>query len=345
MVKSNRLSVRRRSPVVYWAVSLAVACALLYYSLRGIDWQQVSMVVRRAQRVYVALTFATMSLNLFIRSLRWRILLSAEVSVPIMPTFWATSAGYLGNNVLPARAGEVIRTVIISRQSGMSQAFVLTTALFERVVDAIALLMIGSVVLLTLPTNPEWFAGAIRPVAVIGLCSVLAIALLPAFESFWLGILARIPIPAAFRDRVVDLARKVIQAVRSFQDPWRLGRFLLLTALIWCLDGIAVVICAHSIMISLAFPMALLLLAGLGLGSALPSTPGYVGIYQFVAVSILTPFGFSRNDAIAFILLFQAIGYTVVLLWGAIGLSKRHKATAVPAHSRTTPPSPASDSA
>ena len=68
------------------------------------------------------------------------------------------------------------------------------------------------------------------------------------------------------------------------------------------------------------FSVAFLLLAGLGLGSALPSTPGYIGIYQFVAVRVLTPFGFSRTDAIAYILVAQALMYIVIGVWGALGL-------------------------
>ncbi len=60
----------------------------------------------------------------------------------------------------------------------------------------------------------------------------------------------------------------------------------------------------------------MLLLAGMGLGSALPSAPGYVGVYQFVAVEVLTPFGFTRDQALAFILVTQAAGYAVVLTWG-----------------------------
>jgi uncharacterized membrane protein YbhN (UPF0104 family) len=62
--------------------------------------------------------------------------------------------------------------------------------------------------------------------------------------------------------------------------------------------------------------VALLLLAGLGLGSALPSTPGYVGIYQFVTVSILAPFGVGHDDALAYSFVSQALGYTVLLLLG-----------------------------
>ena len=64
----------------------------------------------------------------------------------------------------------------------------------------------------------------------------------------------------------------------------------------------------------------MLLLAGMGLGSALPATPGYVGIYQFAAVTILPPFGIDRNAALAYIIVAQALGYVVVLVLGLLGL-------------------------
>jgi uncharacterized membrane protein YbhN (UPF0104 family) len=58
------------------------------------------------------------------------------------------------------------------------------------------------------------------------------------------------------------------------------------------------------------------------LGSALPSTPGYVGIYQFVGMSVLGPFGFSRDAALAYILILQALGYVVILAFGLPGIYK-----------------------
>ena len=77
---------------------------------------------------------------------------------------------------------------------------------------------------------------------------------------------------------------------------------------------------ARALNLAIPFATAFLLLAGLGLGSALPSTPGYVGIYQFVAVTVLTPFGFSRDSALALILVQQVMGYAVVLAFGLTGL-------------------------
>jgi uncharacterized membrane protein YbhN (UPF0104 family) len=77
----------------------------------------------------------------------------------------------------------------------------------------------------------------------------------------------------------------------------------------------------------------MLLLTGLGLSSALPSTPGYVGIYQFVAVTVLVPLGIAKAPALAFILLVQASGYVVTLLLGlpSMYILKSHPAAPAPA--------------
>ena len=314
---------------IYWIVALALAGVFLYFSLRGIQWLQVWTIVRSARLEFVALTLGTVSLALFVRAMRWRVLLRAEGKVPVPLAFWATAAGYFGNNLLPARAGEVVRTLMVSRQSGLGKAFVLTTALSERVMDGIVLISISAVVLITLPARPGWLAHAARPFALLGLGGVVAIALVPVFESFWFKCLERLPIPSGLRHHVEDALRQGLRGIRSLHDVSRLSRFLLLTAVIWSLDGVSTIVSARAIGLSISPPVAFLLLAGLGLGSALPSTPGYVGIYQFVAVSILTPFGVGKNDAIAFILLFQATIYIVVMTWGLASLGQQRKTPAI----------------
>ena len=326
MSESNGKLATPRPPAIYWIASLALAGGLLYYSLRGIEWARVWTTVRRAQPQEVALALVAISLALFLRSVRWRVLLTAEGRVTIPLAFWATSAGYLGNNVLPARAGEVVRTMMISSRSGMSRAFVLTTALSERVVDAIVLITISGTILLTIPKGPGWLADAAKPFAILGFFGVACIALVPAFESLWFRLLARMPVPHRLQDTVEHVLRQALQGIRSFHDRGRLLRFLTLTVVIWCLDGMTTVLSAHAIGLSIGLPLAFLLIAGLGLGSALPSTPGYVGIYQFVAVSVLTPFGLSRTDAIAYILFYQAVSYLVVLSWGLIALGQQRGA-------------------
>jgi len=102
-----------------------------------------------------------------------------------------------------------------------------------------------------------------------------------------------------------------------------------LTVVIWVSDACGVLAGARALGLTISFRVALLLLTGLGLGSALPSTPGYVGIYQFVAVTVLTPFGVGRDEALAYILVAQAMASVVLVVFGLPGLYRLRAAQPV----------------
>ena len=129
----------RGKQLIYWALAFAIAGVLLYYSLRGIEWSEVWRVVSRANLLYVGFGLLISTTSLFLRAYRWRILLQAQSPVRVSTAFWATAAGYFGNNFLPARAGELVRTMMVSSAAGLGKTFVLTTALTERLADAITL--------------------------------------------------------------------------------------------------------------------------------------------------------------------------------------------------------------
>lgn len=305
-------------------VSLVVATllgtVLLFFSLRGIEWRQVWQIISGADRSALAATATLACVTLFLRALRWRVLLNAEGAVPVAEAFWATSAGYFGNNFLPARAGELVRMHMIARQRSLQHAFVLATAVFERVADAIVLIGVSAVVAMTVAPQPGWIDGAARTFGVIGLLGAVVVAVMPLLEARLVSVVGRLAMPAAARRALLHGLEHGLRGMRAFHHPERLGLFLGFTVLIWCLDAIGTLIGAAALGMRMPLAGAFLLLAGLGLGSALPSTPGYVGIYQFVAVSVLAPFGFSRTNAIAYIMVAQALSYLVIGLWGGIGL-------------------------
>jgi glycosyltransferase 2 family protein len=309
---------RRRA--VSFSVAALLAAALVYYSLRGVEWRQVARIVTSAAPGRLTLAAAIATGTLFLRAYRWRILLNAEGAVRVSTAFWATAAGYFGNNFLPARAGELVRTFMISSRSTLENTYVLATALSERAADAVVLVVISAVVLLTLPAQPGWLASAARPFAILGLLGALAIAILPLLGSVGRSAIERAPLPHALRPRLIRVMEHGLRGLRAFHDARRLSGFLGLTVLIWCLDALGTVTSGAALGFRIPISVAFLLIAGLGLGSALPSTPGYVGIYQFVAVTVLMPFGFSRTDAIAYILVAQAVGYVVIGFWGSLGL-------------------------
>jgi glycosyltransferase 2 family protein len=310
---------------IYWLAALPLSGLLLYYSLRGIEWARVGQLLAAVYPGWVAAVLGLGVFTSILRAIRWRVLLSGQCRVPLFTVFWANSAGYFGNNLLPARAGELVRTFILSASTNLSKTYVLTTGLSERIADAIALVAISSAVLIFGTFKPGWLGQAAKPFAILGACGLIAILTLPRLESLCRTVLNKLPLSERVRGGAEHALTQIVLGIRSFHNRERLARFVGLTAVIWVTDATGGVLAARALGLSMSLPAAFLLIAGLGLGSALPSTPGYLGVYQFVAVTVLAPFGFSRTDAIAYILFVQLQQYVLITVLGLLGLWQYRK--------------------
>ncbi len=162
-----------------WVVALPLAGLLLWWSLRGVDWKAVWITLARARWELIAAASVLVGVSFFLRALRWRILLNAEENLPVGEVFCATMAGYMGNTFLPARAGEVIRTLVVSGRSSLTKTYVLTTALCERLMDVVALVLWASLILLGMKSKPDWMAGVASTMAIAAGLGAVAIAILP----------------------------------------------------------------------------------------------------------------------------------------------------------------------
>ncbi len=323
VLQSIQQTPRRDNPRarrLFFVCVLLLAVVLLALAFRGVRWNDMLATVRRGRPLYLALAFVTLSLALGLRGVRWRILLNAEKPVAPLTSVWAVAVGYLGNYFLPARAGELIRSVMIGRVTALSTTYALATALTERIVDAAALVLISLVTLLSLTVMPGWLLAAAKATALIALCGIAVLFLAPRHERALRRMLALLPLPGTVQGRLVALLQEFLLGMRALQRPGRALGFILLTAVAWSIDGVTVVLVGSAFHMGLILPQALLLVAALGLASAAPSTPGYVGIYQFVAVTVLAPFGYSRSVSLVFILAFQAVLYAGVIVWGSVGL-------------------------
>jgi uncharacterized protein (TIRG00374 family) len=299
---------------------MLLAAVLLYFAVRGVNWREFLATVRQARPEYLALAACMGSTSYFVRGLRWRVLLSADKLVSRVTVFWATMTGYLGNSFLPARAGEVVRSVLVGRSAGLSRSFALATALTERMLDVIALVLIGMAAILALPGLPEWLSKAIRVMAAVGLVGLFGMLVATRLEDLLRRILLWLPLPTTWRAPLVGMLERFLMGMRGFQQPGRALSFVFFSAVIWLMDALTTMVVARALSLALTLPQGFLLLVALGLASAAPSTPGYVGLYQYVAVTLLPPFGFSRSEALAYIIVMQAVTYLVVTVWGLLGL-------------------------
>jgi uncharacterized protein (TIRG00374 family) len=288
--------------------------------VRGVNWREFCTTVRHARLGYLALAVGLSHAALVLRSLRWRVLLNAERRVPVLTVFWATMVGYLGNNFLPARAGELMRSAGLGHKAGLSKSWVFATALTERLLDVVALVVYSLAAVLSLGSSSAWLVRAWRLVGALGLVGVALLLAAPALAGPFGRLIARLPVSPSWRERLQGVLTQFLSGLTAFRNPGRGLGFAALTTAVWLTDAVGTVVGARAFGLELALPHAVMLLAGLGLSSAVPLTPGYVGVYQFVAVAVLVPFGFSRSGALAYVTTAQALGYVIVTVWGLLGL-------------------------
>ena len=306
----------------FLALSLGIAGVLLAYAVRGTDWHEVMATVRSARGEYLVLACGIATVAYYTRALRWRILLGPENRCASLTVFWATMVGCLGNTLLPARAGEFIRVVALGNRLGISKAYILATVLIERVLDILALLVVVFFTVSAQGILPDGLVVAARAVALGGLACGVLLVMTPRLATFIRSVLLWLALPGNLGSRLWDVLAQFLQGMRVIQHPSTWITIAGLTTAIWLMDAAGSMIAARSIGLSLTLAQVLFLLAVLGLASAIPSTPGYIGIYQFVAVTVLVPGGLSKGVALLYVTLLQASNLLVVALWGTLGLSQ-----------------------
>ena len=300
--------------------TLLFAAVLLYLTLRGLDWVAFWDTIRTGHYEYFFVIASMGAINYFIRSLRWSIFLRADRKIPFRFIFWANMIGYMGNSYLPARAGEFIRSGYLGTATGLGASFVFATAMAERLLDLIALVLIGTICLLWQGHIPPSVFYAVQVMALAGGFGLLIFVIIPFQEKLILQIFHLLPLPARFSGQFSGQISSFLVGMRSLNNPRRLISFISLTAVIWLVDGISTAIGARIISQNLNLGQSLILLSALGLSSAIPSTPGFIGVYQFAAVTVLMPFGFSKAEALALILIIQVINYMLVSFFGILGI-------------------------
>jgi uncharacterized membrane protein YbhN (UPF0104 family) len=248
-----------------------------------------------------------------LRAERWhRILHLTGVDARRHDSFALTTVGYMGNNVLPARAGEMLRVVLLSRRSDGGKRELLGTVVAERLLDAIALATIFLVVVYgilretTLPSDrPLLFAGVL---AVLGVLGLVAVAVLRRR-----GALARLR----------EFVRPLAGAPRALLS--RTGVLLLAaTFLVWTVEASVYLAVAHATQLDISGMGALYLVALTNLFAMLPAAPGYVGTFDAAVIFGVKAIGGTGSAAVSYLLLLRFVLFVPITLVGLAVLVARY---------------------
>jgi hypothetical protein len=304
------------------ALSLALAAVLFAYFLWRAPLAQVGGALGRLDWRFL-LASVVLSLSSYtLRSLRWGIILRPVGTPRTRDLIGCTAAGFAANTILPARAGELVRPLLLSSRSGLPAAATMASILTERLADLATILVLfagGSVL-----AADRLAAGVMLPLRDAALLTMLGLAGFVAIIVLLLrrreGAVDRMVslLPERFRERGRHFLDHVLDGLSVVHEPRQLARLLLWGLAVWLAAAVQVELLARAFSIALGLPGACVMLTVGGLGLAIPTPGGVGGFHAATQFALVRLFGVDVGTATAFALVHQAVCFLPIT---AIGLS------------------------
>jgi len=288
----------------------------LWLALRKVKLAEVADALRGVEAAPLALAFCVVGVGCLLMSVRWQYLVSQAQPVGWGDVFSAMMVGYFANNVLPARTGELLRVHVLGRRVSLSRAFTLATIVVERLSDVVSLLLVLLVVMVAFPL-PSWARriGLIVFILLLGMVLILIEVVEGRRSSKYLLRFSLMQKIAAWVRRPLAAFREGLQTLMGVK---RLSILLGLSLLIWSLSALTLSLTLASLRVSVPVYGLFFATAIINLGLVIPSSPGYIGTYQWLVMSALGAFHVSHSRALTCSIVLHALWYIPLTIVGAV---------------------------
>lgn len=306
-------------------IGLAVSALFLLLFVRQLDGLRPSEAVAGADLRWLALAVPVYFAGVWFRALRWRALLSRLRPLPATEVYRHVVMGYMANDLLPARTGELVRAYLAGRSFNLGRAPVLGTIAVERISDGltlVALLMVAA------PLFPlaDWLWGLLAGMGALFLAAAafLVMALRAQAQVSWAGRWAARRLPARAAPAVCRAVAGLLDGLASLREPRLVARIALYAVAAWGWE--AGVCCLTGLALGLDVPPVAYLLAmcTANLATALPSSQAGIGPFEFFCAQTMTLYGLPPGQAAAFALLVHAVLIVPVVLAGLWCLAREN---------------------
>jgi hypothetical protein len=307
----------------------AISAFCLFLLLRQVDLSRTAEAFARADAGWLGLSLASIGVALLLRFWRWQLLFLPQNHVRLSSTTTATLIGYMFNTVLPGRVGELVRASLLDQMEGVTTARAVGTIFIEKVLDVLVLLVFLGVLVTLLPLPPE-ITGAGTKVAVVFGAVAVAFFVASFFRQPLVVWVERVvdPLPLLRRLRPSRLLHLVLDSADGLRRPDLLAIQICLSLALWGIALLTIWLTLKAFGLDLPWTAAALVLVTTNLGMTVPSAPGYIGVYHYIAVQSLRLFGVDESSGLAVAFVLHGVGFGAFTVAGAIllifGLARQH---------------------
>jgi uncharacterized protein (TIRG00374 family) len=312
---------RRLRAALGWLVSLAV----IAFIVQAVEWTEVGAALGRVRLAYlIPLTILT-ALHFLVRSYRWRYLLPHGRSTPFRTLNDTLMLGLMATFVLPLRAGEILRPLLLSRMSTHTFPVAFASVVIERFFDLSAVLLLFGVLIVFVPGVPDIAFTAAAALSALGL-ALLGFVLVGGLRPRWvLGPCRALmrPLPARIGEKIIEFVEHLLDGARVLRSVRNLVPIILLTGAVWLINHLFFLCGLWMFGVPEAAWPALAVVVMVALAVAFPSAPGFLGVFQAGCIVALALFGIDEELAVAYSLVVHAHQFVFICGFGAAVLALR----------------------
>jgi hypothetical protein len=298
-------------------LGIVISVVALVVVLNRVDLAAVSQVLAGTDPTFVMAVLGATCVDLTVRTLRWQVLLAPIRRVAFVHTLGYLLIGYLANNLLPGRVGELVRSHYVGDREGFSRASALGTIVVERTLDVAVLVVIASGAILILDIR-----GAVATAVLVGLglAGLLIAAIGVALVAHRMPFADKLSSLVDRWPTVRRVAGRLRTGVAVAGKPRTLAGATAWTFVAWAATVVGVVAAAHAVGVSLTWSEATLWASGVALSMVIPAGPGNLGTYELAGVQIAAMFGIPADEAFGMTILVHVSVIFITSLGGAVAL-------------------------
>ncbi|MBI4759245.1 MAG: flippase-like domain-containing protein [Chloroflexi bacterium] len=300
----------------FW-LGLVVSLAFLYLAFRQVDLASTWGAIQRANYLFLLPAVVVYFVGVWVRAVRWRYLLRPIKETSPSRLFPVVVIGYMANDILPVRMGELVRAYVLGEKERVSKTAILATIVVERVFDGLVMLAFMVTISAFIPLEP-WLQQITRLAAALFL-GFLAVSFVVASSRrltvSLFGMFTRY-LPGTLGQRAKGLFASFLEGFAVLQSPGGVAAVFSTSLLAWLCEGSMYYLLMFSFPFVQPFYVFLLTTAVANLGTMVPSSPGYVGTFDLPAIAVLTLFGVEKSLAASYTLVLHAALLLPVTLLG-----------------------------
>lgn len=296
------------------AIGIGISILLIWLIFRGTNWSEFLKSIQNINYYILIVAMALLVSSVWIRAIRWRILISKVGDVTTKDLFKATMVGNMGNNILPLKMGELLRAYVISKKQNIIFSGAFSSLVVERIVDLISFILIISAVFSISPIT-DWT----QKIGIIGFFIVICFLIVSfvlfkynsKFEIWYLEKQKQL-----IKKDKETIANHFVGFCQGIQSLWQNPKpwqTIFLSLLIWAMYFLFTILSIYAFNFNLGFldimKMGILVLAFVTLAVIVPSSPGYVGTYHAAAIAALQIVYINVDAARAFAIMYHMAQY------------------------------------